>query len=59
MLNGAEKGTLELYDLTGKKVFKTEVAQSVSIDHLEKGLYIIVLKDEEELPYFSQKLLKE
>ena len=59
MLNGAEKGTLELYDLTGKEVFKTEVAQSVSIDHLEKGLYIIVLKDEEELPYFSQKLLKE
>lgn len=51
--------TAEVFDMLGKRVFETNVAnQIIPVQTLSKGTYIILLRDTDGKPY-SQKFIKE
>lgn len=51
--------TAEVFDMQGKRVLETNVTnQSIAVQSLSKGTYIILLRDTDGKP-FSQKFIKE
>jgi hypothetical protein len=57
--NPVEFVTAQVYDLSGRMVHQTQVAnQTVTVNHLAKGTYILMLRDSNGKDY-SQKFIKE
>ena len=54
-------GSIEIFDITGKLVFKDVAKQNIKIDisTKETGVYLVVIKDEKGLMLKTAKIIKE
>ncbi|MBN4071223.1 T9SS type A sorting domain-containing protein, partial [Crocinitomix catalasitica] len=59
IVRGLENGTIELYDLSGKRILLQRIEEFVSVVNVEPGLYIAVLRDDVGSRILTKKLIKE
>lgn len=49
--------TIQLYDLSGRLVINTRNESVINVDFLEKGVYIVDIRDDSGVSLFSEKLI--
>jgi choice-of-anchor B domain-containing protein len=58
IINGMEEGYLELYDLSGKLIESISITKTISLVHIEAGMYIAIIRDENGHQLLKEKLIK-
>lgn len=55
---GIENGTVEMYDFSGRFVYGCDVSQQIELSGIEKGTYLLLIKDAEGNVIHTSKQIK-